>query len=141
MIVRVNEPLLKGYLDALNTIADKYGLANDASVMGVSRLPDVLSVEKKSLMRTLLPEGMRTIAEQALCDFDRMRILRAKKLKADVLSKLENIEKYVSVIEKNSPVTVEQYRERLLGKLNEILGSSGIDESRILPRRRYLPIK
>ena len=24
MIVRVNEPLLKGYLDALNTIADKY---------------------------------------------------------------------------------------------------------------------
>ena len=29
-------------------------------------------------------------------------------------------------------VTVEQYRERLLGKLNEILGSSGIDESRIL---------
>ena len=132
MIVRVNEPLLKGYLDALNTIADKYGLANDASVMGVSRLPDVLSVEKKELDADAVAEGMRTIAEQALCDFDRMRIVEGEKLKADVLSKLENIEKYVSVIEKNSPVTVEQYRERLLGKLNEILGSSGIDESRIL---------
>ena len=130
MIVRVNEPLLKGYLDALNTIADKYGLANDASVMGVSRLPDVLSVEKKELDADAVAEGMRTIAEQALCDFDRMRIV--EKLKADVLSKLENIEKCVSVIEKNSPVTVEQYRERLLGKLNEVLGSSGIDESRIL---------
>ena len=132
MIVRVNEPLLKGDLDALNTIADKYGLANDASVMGVSRLPDVLSVEKKELDADAVAEGMRTIAEQALCDFDRMRIVEGEKLKADVLSKLENIEKYVSVIEKNSPVTVEQYRERLLGKLNEILGSSGIDESRIL---------
>ena len=132
MNVRVNEPLLKGYLDALNTIADKYGLANDASVMGVSRLPDVLSVEKKELDADAVAEGMRTIAEQALCDFDRMRIVEGEKLKADVLSKLENIEKYVSVIEKNSPVTVEQYRERLLGKLNEILGSSGIDESRIL---------
>ena len=77
-------------------------------------------------------EGMRTIAEQALCAFDRMRIVEGEKLKADVLSKLENIEKCVSVIEKNSPVTVEQYRERLLGKLNEVLGSSGIDESRIL---------
>ena len=132
MIVRVNEPLLKGYLDALNTIADKYGLANDASVMGVSRLPDVLSVEKKELDADAVAEGMRTIAEQALCDFDRMRIVEGEKLKADVLSKLENIEKCVSVIEKNSPVTVEQYRERLLGKLNEVLGSSGIDESRIL---------
>ena len=108
------------------------GLANDASVMGVSRLPDVLSVEKKELDADAVAEGMRTIAEQALCDFDRMRIVEGEKLKADVLSKLENIEKYVSVIEKNSPVTVEQYRERLLGKLNEILGSSGIDESRIL---------
>ena len=132
MVVRVNEPLLKGYLDALNSIADKYGLANDASVMNVSRLPDVLSVEKKELDADAVAEGMRAIAEQALCDFDRMRIVEGEKLKADVLSKLENIENYVSVIEKNSPVTVEQYRERLLGKLNEVLGSSGIDESRIL---------
>ena len=92
MIVRVNEPLLKGYLDALNTIADKYGLANDASVMGVSRLPDVLSVEKKELDADAVAEGMRTIAEQALCDFDRMRIVEGEKLKADVLSKIENIE-------------------------------------------------
>ena len=141
MIVRVNEPLLKGYLDALNTIADKYGLANDASVMGVSRLPDVLSVEKKELDADAVAEGMRTIAEQALCDFDRMRIVEGEKLKADVLSKLENIEKYVSVIEKNSPVTVEQYRERLLGKLNEILGSSGIDESRILTQAAIIADK
>ena len=92
----------------------------------------MLSVEKKELDADAVAEGMRTIAEQALCDFDRMRIVEGEKLKADVLSKLEHIENYVSVIEKNSPVTVEQYRERLLGKLNEVLGSSGIDESRIL---------
>lgn len=55
MVVRVNEPLLKGYLDALSLISDKYGLTNDISVMGVSRLPDVLSVEKKSSTRMLWP--------------------------------------------------------------------------------------
>ena len=132
MLVRVNEPLLKGYLDALGLISDRYGLANDISVMGVSRLPDVLSVEKKELDADAVAEGMRSIAEQALCDFDRMRITEGEKLKADVLTKLENIEGYVSVIEQSSPVTVREYRERLLGKLNEVLGSSGIDESRIL---------
>lgn len=132
MLVRVNEPLLKGYLDALGLISDRYGLANDISVMGVSRLPDVLSVEKKELDADAVAEGMRSIAEQALCDFDRMRIAEGEKLKADVLSKLENIEGYVSVIEQSSPVTVREYRERLLGKLNEVLGSSGIDETRII---------
>ena len=132
MLVRVNEPLLKGYLDALGLVSDRYGLANDISVMGVSRLPDVLSVEKKELDADAVAEGMRSIAEQALCDFDRMRITEGEKLKADVLTKLENIEGYVSVIEHSSPVTVREYRERLLGKLNEVLGSSGIDETRII---------
>lgn len=132
MVVRVNEPLLNGYMDALKLIADKYGLANDASVMSVSRMPDVLSVEKKELDSEAVAAGIREIAEKALCDFDRMRIVEGEKLREDVLLKLKNIEGYVTVIEESSPVTVKEYRERLLNKLNEVLGSTGIDETRIL---------
>lgn len=132
MVVRVNEPLLNGYLEALKGIADKHGLTNDISVMGVSRLPDVLSVEKKELDADAVATGVRNIAEQALLDFDRMRIVEGDKLKADVLEKLRNIEQLVTIIEENSPKTVQDYRERLIEKLNEVLGSSGIDESRIL---------
>lgn len=132
MVVRVNEPLLNGYMDALKLIADKYGLANDASVMSVSRMPDVLSVEKKELDSEAVAAGIREIAEKALCDFDRMRIVEGEKLREDVLLKLKNIEGYVTVIEESSPVTVKEYRERLLNKLSEVLGSTGIDETRIL---------
>lgn len=132
MVVKVNEPLLRGYIEALSSISDRFGLQNDVSVMGVSRFPDVLSVEKKELDADAVAEGMRLIAENALVDFDRMRMIEGEKLKADVLSKLENIENYVSVIEENSPKTVKEYRERLTGKLKEVLGTSGIDESRIL---------
>lgn len=132
MVVRVNEPLLNGYMDALKLIADKYGLANDASVMSVSRMPDVLSVEKKELDSEAVAAGIREIAEKALCDFDRMRIVEGEKLREDVLSKLKNIEGYVTTIEESSPITVKEYRERLLNKLNEVLGSTGIDETRIL---------
>lgn len=132
MVVRVNEPLLNGYMDALKLIADKYGLPNDASAMNVSRLPDVLSVEKKELDAEAVAAGIREIAENALCDFDRMRIIEGEKLREDVLEKLKNIEGYVSVIEESAPVTVKEYRERLYSKLSDILGSSGIDEARIL---------
>lgn len=132
MVVKVNEPLLRGYIEALSSISDRFGLQNDVSVMGVSRFPDVLSVEKKELDADAVAEGMRLIAENALADFDRMRMIEGEKLKADVLSKLENIENCVSVIEENSPKTVKEYRERLTGKLKEVLGTSGIDESRIL---------
>lgn len=132
MVVRVNEPLLKGYIDAINGISEKFGLQNDMTAMNVSRYPDVLSVEKKELDAEAVSEGISAIAEQALCDFDSMRIREGQKLHEDVLSKLATIEKLVSKVEETSPETVAAYRDRLLQKMNEVLGASGFDETRII---------
>ena len=132
MIVKVNEPLLKGYIEALESISKEHGLTNDLTAMSVSRFPDVLNVEKKELDADAVAEGIRVIAEQALCDFDGMRIREGAKLKEDVLSKLETIEKLVGIIETESPKTVEEYREKLKQKLFEVLGTTDIDETRII---------
>lgn len=132
MVVKVNEPLLKGYIAALRQIAEENDLPNDITAMSVSRFPDVLNVEKKELDAEAVAAGIRNIAEQALCDFDAMRIREGAKLKEDVLAKLETIEKLVTIIETESPKTVEEYREKLRQKLLEVLGTSGIDETRIV---------
>ena len=132
MIVKVNEPLLKGYIDALERISKDYNLPNDISAMSVSRFPDVLNVEKKELDADAVAVGISNIAEQALCDFDAMRIREGAKLKEDVLTKLDNIERFVGIIETESPKTVVEYREKLTQKLNEVLATAGIDETRII---------
>lgn len=132
MVVRVNEPLLRGYIDAIKSISDGFGLSGDMTAMNVSRFPDVLSVEKKELNAEAVAEGIRAIAEQALCDFDAMRIREGQKLHEDVLSKLSTIDKLVGKVEDTAPQTVAAYRERLLQKMNEVLGSAGVDESRII---------
>ena len=132
MVVKVNEPLLKGYIAALKQIAKDNDLPNDITAMSVSRFPDVLNVEKKELDAEAVAAGIRNIAEQALCDFDAMRIREGAKFKEDVLSKLETIEKLVGIIEVESPKTVDEYREKLRQKLLEVLGTSGIDETRIV---------
>ena len=132
MIVKVNEPLLKGYIEALESISKEYGLPNDITAMSVSRFPDVLNVEKKELDADAVAVGIRVIVEQALSDFDGMRIREGAKLKEDVLSKLETIEKLVGIIETESPKTVEEYREKLKQKLFEVLGTTDIDETRII---------
>ncbi len=132
MVVKVNKPLLKGYIAALEQIANEHALPNDITTMSVSRFPDVLNVEKKELDAEAVAAGIRDIAEQALRDFDAMRIREGAKLKEDVLSKLETIEKLVGIIEVESPKTVEEYREKLHQKLLEVLGTSGIDETRIV---------
>ena len=132
MTVKVNEPLLKGYIEAIRHISEEYSLANDMTALSVSRFPDVLSVEKKDLDAEAISAGICAIAEEALRDFDAMRQREGAKLRDDVLSRLETIDRLVSVVETEAPKTVDEYRKRLEQKMQEVLGATGIDENRIL---------
>ena len=132
MTVKVNEPLLKGYIEAIRHISEEYSLANDLTAFSVSRFPDVLSVEKKDLDAEAISAALCEVTERALCDFDAMRLREGEKLRDDVLSRLETIDALVSTVERESPKTVAEYRSRLEQKMAEVLGTAGIDESRIL---------
>lgn len=132
MTVKVNEPLLKGYIEAIRHISEEYSLANDLTALSVSRFPDVLSVEKKDLDAEAISTALCEVTERALCDFDAMRLREGEKLRDDVLSRLETIDALVSTVERESPKTVAEYRSRLEQKMAEVLGTAGIDESRIL---------
>ena len=130
--VKVNEALLKGYIDAIGLISEKYGLENDLTAVSAGRFPDILSVEKKDLDAEEISAGLVAVAEKALQDFDAMRQREGEKLCADVLAKLETISSLVSTVEKESPRTVEAYQNRLREKISEVLSSAGVDENRIL---------
>ena len=132
MTVKVNEPLLKGYIEAIRHISEEYSLVNDMTALSVSRFPDVLSVEKKDLDAEAISAGICAVAEEALRDFDAMRQREGAKLRDDVLSRLETIDRLVSTVEHEAPKTVAEYRKRLEQKMQEVLGSTGIDENRIL---------
>ena len=102
------------------------------TAFGLSRFPDVLSVEKKDLDADAISAGIVDITEHALDDFDAMRLREGEKLRDDVLGRLETISGYVADVETKSPETVKEYRARLEAKMAEVLGSAGIDENRIL---------
>lgn len=132
MSVKINEPLLKGYMDAIDHISQEYSLPNDLTALSVSRFPDVLSVEKKDLDAEAISQRICEITELALCDFDAMRAREGEKLGEDVLSRLDTIAALVCKVEEQSPNTVADYRARLERKMAEVLGTAGIDENRIL---------
>ena len=61
-----------------------------------------------------------------------MRISEGERLKTDVKLHSNAILDMVSMVEKLSPKTVENYRNRLYQKLKEILESAEIDQQRIV---------
>lgn len=132
MVIKVNEPLLKSYVEAIRHISEEYSLVNDMTALNVSRFPDVLSVEKKDLDADAIAAAISSITEKALVDFDAMRLREGEKLRDDVLSRLDTIDALVRTVEEEAPKTVAEYRARLEQKMAEVLGTAGIDESRIL---------
>ncbi len=132
MTVKVNEPLLKGYIDAVRHISEEYSLPNELTALEVSRFPDVLSVEKRDLDAEEISAAVTRITETALADFDAMRLREGEKLRDDVLSRLRTIDALVATVEREAPKTVAEYRARLEQRMAEVLGTAGIDENRIL---------
>lgn len=130
--VRVDEGLLKAYMDAVAHIAEEYSVPGEISAVTAARFPDVLTVERADVDADAVSAAICEVAEEALKDYDAMRLREGEKLRDDVLNRLEIIGGFVNEIEKTAPETAARYRERLEQKMAEVLGTAGIDENRIL---------
>ena len=131
-VISLNHSLVKGYLDAYRELAETYGLENDVKVSDISRVSDIFSVRKQAADEDRIWAAVQTVAEAALDGFIAMREREGARLKADVLTRLDEIIRNVEFIEERSPQTVAEYNEKLLGRLRELLGETHIDEQRIL---------
>ncbi|MEL4861296.1 YicC/YloC family endoribonuclease [Pseudoflavonifractor phocaeensis] len=130
--ISVNRPVADGYYSALRELADAYSLADDISVSLLSRFPDVFLVERTEEDRDEAVAGLLEALSKALDEFDAMREREGAKLAEDVRNRAETIKQLTAQVEERAPGIVADYRAKLTAKLQEILGSTQIDESRIL---------
>ena len=132
--VAVNHSLVSGYLNAMKEISDAYNIENDATVVAVSRFPDVLTVNKAPVDEEQVTADVLAAADIALQSFLAMRETEGEKMKADILGRAEHILSIVDEIEKRSPQTVREYEERLLERIRATLAnlSVEVDEQRVL---------
>lgn len=132
LIVRINEPLARGYFEALKSLSEEFEIPNNVDAVTISRFPDVLSLEKKELDMDAVSTGMQELTLAAVDDFDRMRAIEGEKLQQDLYEKIACIEALLSKIEEEAPKTVEEYQNRLLQKMKDVLKDSSVEENRII---------
>ena len=133
-VVKVNEPLAKGYLDAMNTLIrlGEGAVEKTFSAADLARLPDVLTVTKAEEDLESVSADLCAVLDEALAAHTAMRETEGKKLAEDILSRADTIETITGRVEQRSPQTVAEYREKLLKRMEEVLQNTAIDESRIL---------
>lgn len=131
-VVLVNEGLAREYRDAIARIAETLELEDGLTAFSIARLPDVLTVERREIDKDKAIAALAEITARAVEEFNAMREREGEWLRRDMLTKLDTIEKYVSIVEERSPQTVKEYRERLEARLREILADRSLDEQRVI---------
>ncbi|MBQ8058081.1 MAG: YicC family protein [Ruminococcus sp.] len=130
--VTLNKPLAAGYVNAIHTLASEYNIPDDLSVAVLSRYSDIFQIHKEEQDEEQVFSDVKVALDIALNGFISMRQAEGKKLKEDVLSRVDTIMSIVSEIEERSPITVEEYRLKLTKRISDMLSGSEIDEQRIL---------
>ncbi len=130
--VLINHDLADAYVKALKELAARYDIQDDISVSTLSRYSDVFSVHKAPEDEEKVWNAVKVVLDQAYASFMTMRETEGKKLEEDILSRAKSILAIVEKIEERSPQTLKEYRERLLARLQEMLGDVKIDEQRVL---------
>ncbi len=131
-VVAVNKPLAEGYLRAIGELERNYGLVPDLTAYRLARFPDVLTVTKAEEDLEAVSADICAVLTRAISAYNAMRETEGAKLAEDLLGRLDTIEALTAAVEERSPQTVAEYREKLLARMQEVLNSTTIDESRIL---------
>lgn len=130
--VTVNKPLALGYVNAIHSLATEYNIPDDLSVSVLSRYSDIFQIHKEEQDEEQVFNDVKVALDVALDGFLSMRQAEGEKLKDDVLSRVDTIMSIVSEIEERSPVTVEEYRQKLTKRISDMLSGTEIDEQRVL---------
>lgn len=131
-VVAVNEPLARGYYEALTRLKDIFSLEDGLNAVTLAKFPDVLTVTKAEEDLESVAADICAVLDEALAAYNAMRTVEGGKLREDIAGRADTIEAVVGKVEERSPQTVAAYREKLLARMQEVLQSTAIDESRIL---------
>ena len=130
--VKLNKPVVEGYLAAMRQMVDEYGVKDDISVSVLARMSDVFTVEKPQADEDQLKADLLSVVNQALANYNQMRAVEGTALEADLRNRAATILELVAQVEEANPQTVSDYRKRLEEKMREVLESKSIDEARLL---------
>lgn len=137
-VYELNRPLIRGYLEALRTMREEFGLTGEADLATLARLPNVMLAPTTNTLSDAAVQGLEAALMQALTALVAMRAVEGHELQKELLARVERIEKHLVVIEANAGNIADFYREKLQKRVAEVLDKAMLDETRLAQEVAYL---
>lgn len=130
--VKYNRELAGEYLKYLQEMAEEFGLENDIRISSLSRYPDVFTMGDADGDEEEIWKHLEKALRQATEQFVQTRVREGENLRTDLMEKLDGMLEHVAYIEECSPQIVEDYKNGIFEKVNELLSDAQADTNRIM---------
>jgi len=127
--VKYNESIAREYMNYFEKMGKTFGIRQDITVSSLARCPEVLTLEEQSVDEEELWSFLEEVIHNACKHFVASRETEGFHLKNDLIEKLDEISTGIQVLEARGPEIVDEYRTRILNKVEELLGDTKVDES------------
>ena len=134
LTIALDKDFVRGYLDALYSLRDEFGLRDDVSVMTVARNSEVFTMKRPEKDEEKEWADLSAVLAVAIDEFIKMREAEGENLASDILGKIAVCREYAKKIGEMSEKDIKGYRSRLEERLRQVLSDNRvtIDENRIL---------
>lgn len=130
--IKVDKEMAMAYYKSLKDLADYLQISADFELIELFRLPDVFTLDEQEdnldELWILLEPLLQSSASQVL----EMRIVEGASLVADMQQRCDYLLEQVDRIESRSPQVVEEYRQKLMRRIKELLDQTDLDEQRLM---------
>jgi uncharacterized protein (TIGR00255 family) len=129
--VKIDWELLNQYFSYITEVKNKFDLSGEVTLSELVNRPELIQIEEKDTENEFLETLVLQAVSLATDELVQMRIREGKALELDVKGNIERLQARSQHIREFAPIVVEQYRERLLKKMDEFVGGQ-LEETRIL---------
>lgn len=126
----INKDLLKHYYTELKTAASDLGENGDNLMAIAVGLPEVVKYDENSVSEDEWKQMLATFYE-AEKNFQQFRLDEGAVLELDLISRIESILNFMSLVERDEPNRVPAIKEKLNNMLADAVGKENVDQNRL----------
>lgn len=130
--LELNRPLVRAYATIFNELNEELGCKQPIDLSFFSQLKDTIIVKQDSVDLERIWPDLKDVLDKALLSLETMRMDEGKALEEDFLVRLNRIKGDIEEIRNRAKVTVEEYRNKLIQKINKLIEGIDIAEDRLM---------
>ncbi|MCK5812395.1 MAG: YicC family protein [Clostridiales bacterium] len=139
--ISIDMDLANQYFLGIQKVKDSFLIKKEIEAFQITSIPGVFVTDEEEIDEELILQFLENTCQEALNNILVMKKNEGKHIYLDMQGKISELVKLISEIEKLSESVVDDYREKLKNRIEELLNDQDIDENRLSQEVAYFADK